>query len=118
LPHLGLLYLFLLDYECDGGHLPEQSLLVRAHLEVVGVGARYTRGADRDFDEFVTLALAFVSFDGDFVMIIKSTKLRVVNLVEGSVAGPGILTNISKLDLVDSNFIRFNSNRFFWLHAN
>jgi hypothetical protein len=87
-------------------------------LEVVGVGARLTRGADGHFYEFVTLALAFVSFDGDFVMIIKSTKLGVVDLVEGSGAGPGVLTNVSKLDLVDSNFIRFNSNRFFWLHTN
>jgi hypothetical protein len=86
-------------------------------LEAIGVGARLTGGADGHLYEFVTLALAFVSFDGDFV-IIKSTKLGVVNLVEGSVAGPGILTNISKLDLVDSNFIRFNSNRFFWLHTN
>jgi hypothetical protein len=87
-------------------------------LEAIRVGARFTRGADGHFYEFVTLALAFISFDGDLIIIIKSTKLGVVNLEEGSVAGPGILTNISKLDLVDSNFIRFNSNRFFWLHTN
>jgi hypothetical protein len=58
-------------------------------LEAIGVGARLTRGADGHFYEFVALALAFVSFDGDFV-IIKSTKLGVVNLEEGSGAGPGI----------------------------
>jgi hypothetical protein len=90
LPHLRLLYLFLLDYEGDSGLLTEQILLVRAHLEAIRVGARFTRGADGHFYEFVTLALAFISFDGDLIIIIKSTKLGVVNLKEGSAAGPGI----------------------------
>jgi hypothetical protein len=93
-------------------------LLVRAHLEVIGKGSGFVRSTDWNLQEFEVVALAITGFEGDLVIIIKSTIFGVVNLVEGGSAGPVVKSSISKLYFEQGYFMGLDCNWILGYHTN